>query len=456
MKVLVLGAGQVGRQICEFLVREDDLTLTVLDSNSDNIISTMDRHGVSGVVGEATNPTDLDKAGIRNTDLLIAATASDDSNVIACYLGSRLGSSLRSLARLRNPNYQQPMLRKNGGFIDVVINPETEVARASLQLLASREIFYRGLFLANRVQIIGIRLGEDSNVLNTPLRQLSSTFIGLKAVVVAVRRHDQLRTARPDDEMHAGDQIHLVIAADHLERTMEIFGIAQKQLGQPIIIGSGRVGIDVARDFEAVPHALPARIIEADPDRAQYAADRLSKTIVIQGDGLNPDILAEANLASADAVMALTNDDKTNLLALIQAKRVNPDITTIGIVNDPWFAELDNVIGIDAIINPQVVTVSSILPHIRSRFITQVQIIGAGAAEVAEVIIEESSPLNGKTIRNANFPDGVLIGAIAKGDDVIEVTPEVKIDAGDHLVICMEGDTIKTMARFLEPYASSG
>ncbi len=456
MKVLVLGAGQVGRQICEFLVREDDLALTVLDSNSDHIIATMDRHGVSGVVGEATDPDDLIKAGIGTADLLIAATASDDSNVIACYLGSQLGGSLRSLARLRNPSYQQPMLRKNGGFIDVVINPETEVARASLQLLASREIFYRGSFLANRVQIIGIRLGDDSNVLNTPLRQLSATFIGLKAVVVAVRRGDHLRTARPDDEMHAGDQIYLVVAADHLPRAMEIFGIEQKQLGQPIIIGSGRVGIDVARDFEAVSHALPARIIEADPDRAQYAADRLSKTIVIQGDGLNPDILAEANLASADVVMALTDDDKTNLLALMQAKRVNPDITTIGIVNDPWFADLDTVIGIDTIINPQVVTVASILPHIRSRFITQVQIIGAGAAEVAEVSIDSSSPLNGKTIRNANLPDGVLIGAIAKGDGIIEVTPDIRIDAGDHLVICIEGETIKTMTRFLEPYGTAG
>ncbi|MCY4259430.1 MAG: Trk system potassium transporter TrkA [Rhodobacteraceae bacterium] len=456
MRVLVLGAGQVGRQICGFLVREDDLTLTVLDSSSENIIATMDQHGVSGVVGEATNPADLEKASIRSTDLLIAATASDDSNVIACYLASQLNERIRSIARLRNLNYQQPMLRESGGFIDVVINPETEVAKASLQLLTAHDIFYRGHFLNNRVQIVGIRLGDESNVLNTPLRQLSSTFLGLKAVVVAVRRQDHLRTALPDDEMHAGDQIYIVIAADHLERTMEIFGIHHKQLGQPVIIGGGRVGVDVARQFEAQPGVPPARIIEADPDRAQYAADRLGKTIVMQGDGLNPDILAEANLASADAVMALTNDDKTNLLALMQARRVNPDVTTIGIVNDPWFADLDSVISIDTIINPQVITVASILPHIRSRFITQVQIIGNGAAEVAEINIDESSQLSGKTIRNANLPDGVLVGAIAKGDDIIEVTPDVRIESGDSLVISMEGATIKTMARFLEPHGSTG
>lgn len=453
MRVLVLGAGQVGRQICHFLVREGGVNLTLLDSNGEYVARATEQLGISGVVGMASSPTDLEKAGIKRTDLLIAATSSDEVNIIACFLASRLSDRTRNIARLRNPDYQSPMLRVHGGFIDVVINPEAEVAKASQQLLSTKMIFFRGSLLDSRVQVIGIRLGEDSNILNTPLRQLSGTFIGLKTVVVACRRNNQLHPSHPDDEMHVGDQIYAIVATDHLHRTMEIFGIEEKELARLIIIGAGRVGTDIAQDLENMRGAMTVRVIEADSERAQYAADRLGSTVVLNGDGLNPEILDEANLDTADAVLAVTNDDKTNLLSLTQAKRQNPDLLTIGLVNDPWLAHLDTQLGIDAVINPQVVTVSSILPHTRAQFINQVIIIGNGEAEVAEILIQGNSPLAGKAVRNANFPPGVIIGSILKGDEVIEVTPDVRLDSGDRLVMFMMADAINQISSDLETHA---
>ena len=456
MRVLVLGAGQVGRQICEFLTRESGVSLTILDNNNAYVISATEQLGISGVVGDATSPADLEKASIRSTDLLIAATSSDESNIIACYLARKLSDRTRIIARLRNPDYQSPMLRTNDGFIDIVINPEAEVARVARHLLSNKGVFFRSALLNDGVQIVGIKLGEDSNILNTPLRQLSGTFIGLKTIVVACRRHGHLGPMSPDDEMHAGDQVLSVVASDHLDRTMEIFGIDQERHSRLILIGAGRVGIEVARTIEKIRGTTQVRMIEADADRAQYAADRLDSTIVMHGDGLNSDMMDEANVDVADAILALTNDDKTNLLALTQAKRQNPSILTIGIVNDPWLALLDTQLGIDAVINPQVVTVSSIMPYTRAKYISNVQIIGNGEAEIVEITVQDDSPLAGKAIRNAKIPPGVIIGAVEKRGTIVDVNPDTRIDSGDRLVLFMMAESIGLTSRFLNPYATTG
>ena len=456
MKILVLGAGQVGQQICRFLAREENIGLTVLDNNSLFVSSTVEQLGINGVVGEATNPEDLINAGIKEIDLVVAATASDETNVIACYLASKLNSRSRMIARLRNTNYHELMLRKEGGFIDIVINPEAEVARTILQLLQSREIFYRRGLLDEKACLIGIRLSASSNILNTQLRQLTDTFEGLKTVVVAYLRQGQLHAAKSDDEMHDGDKVFAVVATDHLRRTLDIFGIKQSPHEHLVIIGAGNVGIGIARGFEREQGRHSANLIELNKEHAEEAAAILDRTTIFHGDGMNADILQEMNIKTAHAVVAVTQDDKTNLLALAQAKKLNPNLMTIGIVNDPSLTSLDSQLGIDVVINPQAVTVSSILPHTKAGSVRQVQIIGEGEAEVIEVSVHENSPLKGKTIRNANLPKGILIGAMQKGTDIVEVGPDVRVDVGDRFVLFVLEHNIKESTKFLNSYALLG
>ncbi|MCY4304863.1 MAG: Trk system potassium transporter TrkA [Aestuariivita sp.] len=437
MKVIICGAGQVGWQIARHLASESN-DVTVVDHNPDLIRLATDTLDVQGVSGFASFPDILDRAGASDTDMIIAATHSDEVNMVTCQIAHSVFAINRKIARLRSQSYLsaiQTEAHQGEIFpIDVVISPEREVANAAMQRLSSPSAFDIKTFMNGRAQFIGISIAEDCPIVNTPLRQLTEIFSTLRTIVMAVRRDNNLFSPDPNDQLFVGDDCYLFTHADDIERTMKIFGKSQSSRENVIIVGGGNVGLEVAKTFETKTSRIRGKVIEKSRKRAERSAEQLERTIVLNGDGLDSSMLNEAGITRADALLAVTDDDKTNMLAAVRAKAAGCAMT-ISLINDPTLLPLMGPLGIDAYINPRAITVGSILRHIRYGRIKQVYSIGDAEAEVIEAEVLSTSPMAGKRLADINFPESVLIGGIKKNDTMICPVADTRIETGDIIAI---------------------
>lgn len=452
MKVIICGAGQVGWQIARHLAGEKN-DVTVVDFDPDLVRRATETLDVKGVTGFASHPDVLEKAGARDADMVVAATHSDEVNMVTCQVAHSIFSVPRKIARLRAQSYLDPsysdLYLRDHLPIDVMISPEREVAEAALQRLAAPSTFDTESFMGGRAQLLGIALDEDCPVLNTPLRQLNELFSTLRSIVVGVRREGRLFAPEPGDQLFAEDQIYVYTHSEDVNRTLEIFGKATRKQERVVIIGGGNVGLAVARALEARTDRVRAKIIEKSRVRAENAADQLSRTIVLHGDGMNIDLLQEAAISRADAVLAVTDDDKTNLLAAVRAKQAGCPMA-IALVNDPTLVPLMGPLDIDAYINPRATTVSSILRHIRHGRVRAIYSIGDAEAEVIEAQVLGTSPLAGRLIRETEFPEGVLVGAVMKGDKVLKPTGDLRMEEGDVIALFAMAKDVREVERLLQ------
>jgi len=443
VKVIICGAGQVGWQIARHLSGERN-EVTVVDKNPDLVRRATETLDVQGVTGFSSHPDVLERAGARDADLIIAATYSDEVNMITCQVAHSIFSVPRKIARVRDNSYLDStyadLYRRDHLPIDVLISPEREVADAALQRLAAPSTFDTETFMDGRAQLLGVVLDDDCPVLNTPLRQLNDLFPSLRAIVVGVRRKGRLFAPDPNDQLFAGDMIYVFSHAEDVSRTLDIFGKSSRKPERIVIIGGGNVGRAVAVALEARTDRVRCKIIEKDRAVAEAAADSLTRTIVLHGDGLDIEILMEAAIDRADAVLVVTDDDKTNLLAAVRSKQAGCAMA-IALVNDPTLTPLMGVLNIDAYINPRATTVSSILRHIRHGKVRAIYSIGDAEAEVIEAQVLGTSPLAGRLIRDIEFPAGVLVCAVMKGDKVLKPTGDLRIETGCVIALfCMAAD----------------
>jgi trk system potassium uptake protein len=452
MKVIICGAGQVGWQIARHLSGEKN-DVTLVDMNADLVRRATDTLDVQGVVGWASHPDVLERAGARDADMLIAATHSDEVNMVTCQVAHSIFNITRKIARIRAQNYLAALYgdltNQDQLAIDVVISPEREVAEAALQRLAAPATFDTESFMGGRAQLLGIQLTEDCPVLNTPLRQLNELFSTLRAIVVGIRRDDRLFAPDPGDQLYADDQTYVFTHVEDVNRALEIFGKQTRKQDRVVIVGGGNVGLAVARALEARTDRVRAKIIEKDRATAEAAADGLERTIVLNGDGMDIDILMEASIDRADAILAVTDDDKTNLLVAVRAKQAGCRMT-IALVNDPTLAPLMAPLDIDAYINPRATTVSSILRHIRHGRVRAAYSIGDAEAELIEAQVLSTSPLAGRLIRDIAFPEGVLVGAVMKGDRVLKPTGDLRIETGDVIALFAMAKDVPEVERLLQ------
>jgi len=437
MRVIICGAGQVGWQIARQLSGEGN-DVTVVDSNPALVRRAAETLEVRGVTGYASHPEVLDEAGARDADMVIAATFSDEVNMVTCQVAHSVFGVTRKIARLRAQSYIDPryadLYRRDHLPIDVVISPEREVAEAALQRLRAPAAFDTEDFLGGRAQLLGIDLDADCPVLNTPLEQLTDLFSTLRAVAVGIRREGRLFAPEPSDQLFAGDQVYVLIEVGDLTRTLEIFGKSVARQERVVILGAGNVGLGVAQALERGARRVRVKVIELDRARAEFAADALERTVVLNGDALDAEMLEEAGAGKADAILAVTNDDKTNMLAAVRAKTLGCPLA-IALVNDPALTPLLAPLGIDAHINPRATTVSSILRHVRHGRVRQIYSIGDGEAEVLEAQVLSSSPIAGQRIRDIDFPEGALVGAVLKKGRFVKPRGETLLEEGDLVVI---------------------
>ena len=444
MRVIICGAGRVGVGIARRLSRENN-EVTVVDQSKELIRAVAERLDVRGVVGNGAYPETLEEAGAREADMIIAVTYSDEVNMVSCQIAHSLFNVPTKIARVRAQAYLDPrysdLFTRNHLPIDVIISPEREVSEAIMQRMSTPGAFEIKSFAEGRIWAVGVKLRDNCPIINTPLRQVAELFPDLKITITAIKRGDKIWRVHADDQLQSGDQVYFVSDRNDVTRALDIMGEAARQARRVIIVGGGNVGLYVAKGLEKLG-AMKIRLIERDRSRAELIAEALERTIVLQGDGLDRAILREAGVTEAETVVAVTDNDQVNILASVVAKREGAR-RSMALINDRDYGPVSEAVGVDRFVDPRATTVSTILQHIRRGRIKGVYSISDGAAELVDAVALETSPLVGKPLRDAELPEGVMIGAVLRGGSVLMPSGDTVISAGDRVVLMSMRENVK-------------
>ncbi|WP_343564758.1 Trk system potassium transporter TrkA [Kiloniella sp. b19] len=450
MRVVICGAGQVGYNIARYLAAED-ADITVVDRDPALVEKISDALDVKGVIGFASHPDVLEKAGVANADMLIAVTHADEVNMVACQIAHSIFDVPTKIARIRDQSYLNPMwsdlFSRENMPIDVIISPELEVAEAIERRLNIPGAFDVVPLAEGKISLIGIHCSDDTPIINTPLRQLTELFPKLHVRVVGISREGRGFVPTADDELRAGDDIYVVVDQEHLQRTMEVFGHSEKEARKVIIVGGGNIGFNLARRIEESHPHVHLKLIEVDKKQAERVARALERTVVIHGDALETEILEECNIDNAETIVAVSNDDEVNILSSLLAKRHGCRRAT-ALINTGSYSSIISTLGIDTVVNPRSITVSRILQHVRRGRIRSVHTVADGLGEIIEAEALETSGLVGVPIREVKLPPGVIVGAILRGEEVIIPRGGTVIRAHDLVVIFSSTEAVKKVEKF--------
>jgi trk system potassium uptake protein TrkA len=436
MKIVILGAGQVGRSAAYNLAREPANEVTVVDTDEQALRDLQDRIDIRVVAGHASHPSVLESAGIADTDILIALTSSDEVNIVACQIAHTLYRTPTRIARIRAAEYTtRPSLFVEGALaVDVWISPEELVTDYIAHLLSNPGALQVVDFADGRVQLAGVRARPEGTLVGQPLRNLREHLPGTDARVAAIYREERLIAADGDTVVAENDEIFFVAARDDLAKMLAELRRREPAVRKLVIAGGGNIGLRLARTLEQT-HQV--KLIERDPRRARKASELLQNTIVLQGDAADEELLVEENIDSADVFAALTNSDEANVMAAMLARRLGAR-RVMALVNRPAYGELMERGNIDVVISPQTITIGSLLAHVRRGDIVRVHSLRRGAAEAIEVVVHgaaDRSRVIGRRIEDIELPEGASIVAIARGEQVIMAHHDTLIETEDHLIV---------------------
>jgi trk system potassium uptake protein TrkA len=449
MKVIVCGAGQVGSSIARQLSVENN-DVTVVDQSAKLVARITDTLDVQGVVGHASRPDILETAGAEDADMIIAVTYADEVNMVACQVAHSLFDVPTKIARVRHQSYLKPiwanLFSRDHMPIDVIISPEIEVAHAVTRRLQVPGAFEMIPMVDDKVRLVGVRCGDECPLVHTPLRQLTQLFPDLSIVIVGLMRENTPIVPSGDDQLLPGDEVFFVVDTEHLPRAMAAFGHEETEARRLLIFGAGNIGLFLAQQLEREFPWVRAKLIENNLERAEAVAGLLERTVVLHGDVLDPEILEEANAGTAETVVAVTNDDETNILASLLAKR-HGSKRAITLINKSSYEPLLAPLGIDVVVSPRNITVSTILQHVRRGRIHSVHTLREGFGELIEAEALETSPLVNTPLRDVNLPAGVLLGAIVRGSEIITPRGNTVVQVGDRIVLFAAADQVRNVEK---------
>ena len=456
MRVIICGAGRVGYGLASRLSSENN-TVTVVDLSADLIRQITTELDVRGVVGHGSHPEVLKQAGIDNADMIIAVTYSDEVNMMACQVAHSLFNVPIKVARVRAQAYLDSqwndLYSRENMPIDIIISPEIEIGKAILRRLNTPGAFNVVPFGDGAVQMLGVEILDECPIVQTPIRQIPDLFTGLHAAVVGIERDGELFAPTPDDPLEVGDRAYIVTQAAHSARLLEVLGSRKVQARHVVIIGGGNVGTYVAEKLEG-KSGMRVRVIERNKERAEKAAEQLSRTVILNGDAMSAEIQEEAGVPNAEMVVCLTNNDSVNILSAVQAKKLGAR-SAISLINEVSMQSMQSELGIDMIIDPRASTISSILRHVRRGRILEVYALEQGGAEVIEGEVLDTSPMAGKALGDVAMGEGIAIGAIISDGAVFAPTPGHILRPGNRVVLLAEKgalEDIVTMFRVSSDY----
>jgi trk system potassium uptake protein TrkA len=422
MNIIICGAGRVGFTIAK-LLSEQNHSITVIDQSSEDIQKINDSLDVKGIVGKATYPSILEKADAANADMIIAVTKNDEINMLICQIAYTVFDVPKKISRIRSQDYLNPkfskVYNKENLPIDVIISPELEIAKSIQRKLEAPGALDNVTFANGKIRLLEINIDKDCPLIKIKLNELTKKFPKLEAHILGVIRKEKFIILKKNDIIEENDKVYVVINSIQMQQTLSAFGHNEKISNKILIIGGGNIGFNLAKNIETSFEDARIKIIEKDKTRAEYIAKELNNSIIINGNGLDEDVLAEANLDEVETVIALTNDDEDNLMVSVLVEKFSKDKRTMALINKPNYSLLQSSLKIDDLIDPRMNTVSSILKHVHKGSIENAYSILNGEYEVIEAEIIETSELINKELKNANLPEEIRIGAILRENEII-------------------------------------
>jgi len=433
VKIIIVGAGEVGFHIASRLSLENK-DVVVIDSDVDAIRRVSENIDVQVINDSGSSPKVLETAGIKEAEILLAVTNSDETNLIACLMADLISPSTKKLARIRNGDYDvyHDTFRSHAPRIDTIINPEIEVIKAIDRFMSVPSAVDVGEFENGKVKFVGIKLDPDTRFADVSLSELPQRLGKQAPLIAAIVRDEELIIPRGDDRLKPGDVVYFISEADRLNPTLEIFEQDLKPVRRALIIGGGRIGLRLAKLFEE--KSIPAKLIEKNPEQCNRLAQTLDKVVVLHGDGTDQTLLEEEGVREMDVVITLTDDEQTNVLASLLAKRLGVH-KTITRINSFRYFPLMSTIGIEQVVSPRFSAINSILHHIRRGKVLSAIAIKGEQAEVIEAVALETSDIVERPLRKIALPKGVLVTVIIRGEQVIIPGGETVIKPGDRVII---------------------
>ena len=358
MNIIICGAGRVGFTIAK-LLSEQGHSITVIDQSSEDIQKINDTLDVKAIVGKATYPTILEKANAAETDMIIAVTRNDEINMLICQIAFSIFKIPKKIARIRSQDYLNPkftrVYNKENLPIDVIISPEIEIAKSIQRKLEAPGALDSVPFANNKIRLLEILINKNCKLIDIKLNELTKKFPNLDANIIGIIRDEKFIIPKKNDEVKYNDKIYVIINSSQMAETLEAFGHKEKISKKILIIGGGNIGYNLAKNLEETLDSARVKIVEKNKERAEYLASELNNTIIINGDGLDEEILTEANLEEAETVLALTNDDEDNLMVSVLVEKFAKDEKnlddkrTMALINKPNYSLLQASLKIDKI-----------------------------------------------------------------------------------------------------------
>ncbi len=453
MKIIILGAGQVGATLAENLVGEDN-DITLIDNDQHSLDNLESKHDLRALVGDASSPSILRQAGADNADLLVAVTSSDEANMVACQVAYTLFNIPVKVARIRNSEYlheKDKLFQNNVIPIDHIISPERLVVEEITRLIHYPGALQISHLAQDLISIVVVRAYYGGPLVGYPISALKDHMPHIDSRIVAIKRNDKIIRPQGSTIVEAGDEVTFVCATEHIKAIMAELQRLERPYKRIMIVGGGSIAIGVAKKLE---HQCNVKLIERNPKRAMQLAEELSKTLVFQGDPSDESLLFEENIEATDVFLCLTSDDETNIMAALLAKRLRAKNAMV-LIQRMAYVNLVQGGTIDIAISPQQTTVSAMLSYVRKGDVVNAISMRNGLAEVDEIVVHgdvDTSQVIGRTIEELKLPMGTVIAAIVRGEEVIIAKRKVEIQENDHIIVYINDKKyVPEVEKFFQP-----
>lgn len=436
MKIVILGAGQVGSTVAAELAREERNDVTVVDRNAGLLDQLAERLDIRTVVGHAAHPDVLTRAGGAEAEMVIAVTDSDEVNMLACQVAFALWKTPTKIARVRALEYlaTEDLFSQANVPVDITISPEqlvTENIRRLMQYPGALQVLD---FAGGKVRMVAVRAKLGGALVGNPLKVIREHVPDVETRVAAVYRKGQPIIPHGDTVIEESDEVFFIAAKRDIRTVISELRKLERPVRKVFIAGGGHIGIRLAQALEGT---YDVKLIERDKKRAGEIAERLQRTVVLSDDAADEAILRSEGVADVDVFCAVTNDEKTNILSALLAKKIGA-AKVMAIINKPAFADLMQGSAIDVAISPQQITISRLLQHVRGGDVATVHSLRRGAAEAIELVAHgtrETSQVVDRAVQDIPLPEGATVGAIVRGDEVLMAHHDTVIRSGDHLIV---------------------
>ncbi|MCD4741908.1 MAG: Trk system potassium transporter TrkA [Desulfobacteraceae bacterium] len=447
MKIIIVGAGEVGYNIASKLSSENK-KVVVIDKDPVAARRLSDDLDVQVMIASGSSPNVLLEAGIKDAEILLAVTDSDEANLVSCLVANMISPTTKKYARVRSADYDDyhENFKKDAPHIDTVINPEIAVVNTIRRLMSVPGAIDMGSFADGKVRFVGLRIDRNSPMANISLTEFPSLFKDTRPLISAIIRGDRVIVPRGGDKILPKDLVYFITETEKLNEIIEQFGKKIKPLNSVLIIGGGRIGLRLARLLEK--ESINIKIVDSDLERCEELAKKTEKAVILHGDASEKNLFLEENVSEIDVVVSLTNHDETNILVSLLAKEMGAHntITKISKIN---YLPLMKTIGLDKVVSPRLSAATSILRGIRKgKVLSAISVFGEGA-EFIEAVALKTSGITKKPLSKIAFPKGSILVCIIREDEIIIPSGESVVEPEDRIIIFTKTEDIQKLEKLL-------